>query len=556
MQPYCWSHVVMQVKEPTESGQAPLIINTIQVLTNREARVLNQYKRLYNDYSMHAKMQYGLTFNNAAKLNSSASSTASENFYNSSPAISEFRTNGNSPLQQLVLNSNNTRSNQLPNGIKKSKSCSNSPTRSYPYQLPAKSRLNSPDQLMINTTNLPSPPTTSTISPDISPIAKVLNKSKFHLTNLSNNENSNSSTNLTSEMYLTSTGQFHLNCLSPSDQHHQQQTSGHSLQQQLNLNTMTPLNVNSDASSLSQCVTAGSQSAFHTQNFLQQYSPQTGSLTTPTYTSPFINTSSNNLFTHSPQHSSSIIINTTPPATPPEIANHSLNSNSSSQNGLTLLNSTNLNSLNSNSTQAKTASNKRSLNSSSISSSLNSTSSINSARHSPEPKRAYLGQNNSSYYNNSYTNINYYNYNSQCNHLSSQSNLLNNNSKLMQQVNSQNNQQTQSVNQLANANASNLTQQQYSLHHNRWLPITANSFSDLTMSNYYNAAAQLNNQLNQAAVHSSTAHQLTGHHQLNTAITHQQSLPNSVSSIHNQAYHPSYHSYTNGHHLRTVAELS
>lgn len=500
--PFCWTHVVMQLKEPTENGQASLIINTIQILTDRETRVLRQNKWLYEHYSIHAKMQYGLTLGNAqfAKLSYSQSS---DNGSNSSQ-------NSSSSLSQMVMNSSH-----MSNGhrIKRSRSSNSSPVNGHPYMFAHhqhsqqnRSRLSSPveHQLNCNTQHgLPSPTTAASIaaiSPAM-PNAKSAVDSKYPLTN----ENSNSSTNLTSEAYLTANSNYGINSLSPTDQTAHHSSALHHAAAAA-LNPIAPLNVNGSA-----------VTPFHAHNLLQ-YSPQAGTLATyPSFASPVNSTS---LFTHSPQHASSVITNTTPPATPPETVhkyscssnNSSLNSNSSSHNG---------------------SSNKRSLNSSSGSSS--------NPRSSPEPKRAYLGQNAASsfshYNNNGYTGFNHYttyNVNINVNSQTTGSQLPAKKLAISQQADSQ------VGSQVFNHHAAGQTSgQQYSSFANRWLPISANSFSDLmpSMSNYYNAAAaHSTHQLNQLAQQqlSNAAHQI---------------LPNINVSNHstiNQRYHHhlNYHSHS------------
>ena len=506
--PFCWTHVVMQLKEPTENGQLPLIINTIQMLSDRETRVLRQNKWVYEHYSIHAKMQYGLHLGNAqfAKLSTSQSSDGGAN----------SSTNSGSPLQQVVLNSIN-----MPNGhgIKRSRSSTNSPVNGHPYMFMHhsqlnRSRLSSPaeHQLNCNTQNgLPSPTTAASIaaiSPAV-PNAKSAAIDKYHLTN----ENSNSSTNLTSEAYLTANSTYGMNSLSPADQTTVSGSHSSALHHAAAaaLNPIAPLNVSNDSNSLA-------VAPFRAHNLLQ-YSPQAGSLPTyPSFASPMNSTS---LFTHSPQHASSVITNTTPPATPPETVhkyssssnNSSLNSNSSSHNG---------------------SSNKRSLNSSSGSQS--------NPRSSPEPKRAYLGQNSSfSHYNGYGAFNNHYTYNVNINvnntqngqHL--QSKKLQNHQLLQQQSGSQAGSSVFNQHQTGAQSG-----QQYSSFANRWLPISANSFSDLmpSMSNYYNAAAaHSTHQLNQLA-----------HQQLSNAA--HQILPNINANVivsNHSSINPTYHHHLNYH---------
>lgn len=513
--PFAWTHVVMQLKEPTENGQLPLIINTIQMLSDREARVLRQNKWVYEHYSIHAKMQYGLHLGNA-QFTKLSSSQSSDNGTNSS-------TNSSSPLQQVVLNSIN-----MPNGhgIKRSRSSTNSPVNGHPYMFPHhsqhnRSRLSSPaeHQLNCNTQNgLPSPTTAASIaaiSPAMPNAKSATIDNKYHLTN----ENSNSSTNLTSEAYLTANPNYGINSLSPADQTAVSVSASSALHHAAAaaLNPIAPLNVSNDSNSLA-------VAPFHAHNLLQ-YSPQAGSL--PTYPSFGSSVNSTSLFTNSPQHASSVITNTTPPATPPETVhkyssssnNSSLNSNSSSHNG---------------------SSNKRSLNSSTGSGSQPN------PRSSPEPKRAYLGQNSSfSHYNNGYGAFNnHYTYNVNINVNNTQNNQHLPNKKLQSHQLLQQQASSHASSTMFNQHqASAQSGQQYSSFANRWLPIAAaNSFSDLmpsAMSNYYNAAAaHSTHQLNQLA-----------HQQLSNAA-HQIGLPinaNSIVSNHHSSINPTYHHHLNYH---------
>ena len=505
--PFGWTHVVMQLKEPTEQGQLPLIINTIQILSDRETRVLRQNKWLYEHYSIHAKMQYGLHLGNAqfAKLSSSQSS---DNGANSS-------TNSGSPLSQIVLNSNGCSNGH---GVKRSRSSANSPVNGHPYMFTHhsqlnRSRLSSPaeHQLHCNTQNgLPSPTTAASIaaiSPAMPNAKSAAIDSKYTLTN----ENSNSSTNLTSEAYLTANSNYGIN-LSPSD-HTAVHSSALHHAAAAALNPIAPLNVSNDSNSLA-------VAPFHAHNLLQ-YSPQAGSL--PTY--PSFGSSSTNLFAHSPQHASSVITNTTPPATPPEIHTPVQKYSSSSSNN---------SSLNSNSSSHNGSSNKRSLSS--------SNSSQSNPRSSPEPKRAYLGQNSSfSHYNNGYAGFNHhYTYNVNINVNNAQNSQHLQSKKLQSHLQQQAGSQTQMFNQHQSGAQSG---QQYSSFANRWLPIAANSFSDLmpSMSNYYNAAAaHSTHQLNQLAHQqlSNAAHQILPNININA-----NTIVSNHSSI-NQSYHHhlNYHS--------------
>ncbi|KAG1660101.1 Neuronal PAS domain-containing protein 4-like [Nymphon striatum] len=58
---WIWVHVVLQVKEGSDNSQQPVIVSTNQVLTEREAAVMRANSWLYHYYSVHSKIQYGLS---------------------------------------------------------------------------------------------------------------------------------------------------------------------------------------------------------------------------------------------------------------------------------------------------------------------------------------------------------------------------------------------------------------------------------------------------------------------------------------------------------------
>ncbi|CAM1308858.1 NPAS4 (predicted) [Pycnogonum litorale] len=62
---WIWVHVVLQVKEGTDNSQQPIIVSTNQVLNEREAALMRANSWLYHYYSVHSKIQYGLTANTA-----------------------------------------------------------------------------------------------------------------------------------------------------------------------------------------------------------------------------------------------------------------------------------------------------------------------------------------------------------------------------------------------------------------------------------------------------------------------------------------------------------
>ncbi|KAL3191284.1 hypothetical protein MRX96_018692 [Rhipicephalus microplus] len=57
---WLWVHAVLQVKDGSDSSQQPVIVCTNQVLSEREAAVMRANSWLYQYYSLHSKMHYGL----------------------------------------------------------------------------------------------------------------------------------------------------------------------------------------------------------------------------------------------------------------------------------------------------------------------------------------------------------------------------------------------------------------------------------------------------------------------------------------------------------------
>ncbi|KAM7289086.1 neuronal PAS domain-containing protein 4 [Ixodes scapularis] len=59
---WLWVHAVLQVKDGSDSSQQPVIVCTNQVLSEREAAVMRANSWLYQYYSLHSKMHYGLAY--------------------------------------------------------------------------------------------------------------------------------------------------------------------------------------------------------------------------------------------------------------------------------------------------------------------------------------------------------------------------------------------------------------------------------------------------------------------------------------------------------------
>lgn len=55
-------HVVLQVKDSSDSSQQPVIVCTNQVLSDKEAAVMRANSWLYQFYSLHSKMHFGLAY--------------------------------------------------------------------------------------------------------------------------------------------------------------------------------------------------------------------------------------------------------------------------------------------------------------------------------------------------------------------------------------------------------------------------------------------------------------------------------------------------------------
>ena len=64
-QRWTWVHVVLQVKDSTDSSQQPVIVCTNQVLSDKEAAVMRANSWLYQFYSLHSKMHFGLAYDAA-----------------------------------------------------------------------------------------------------------------------------------------------------------------------------------------------------------------------------------------------------------------------------------------------------------------------------------------------------------------------------------------------------------------------------------------------------------------------------------------------------------
>ncbi|XP_053203183.1 uncharacterized protein LOC128387918 isoform X2 [Panonychus citri] len=58
---WIWVHSVLQIKDSNDTSQQPIIVCTNQVLSEKEATVMRANNWLYQFYSLHSKMHYGLT---------------------------------------------------------------------------------------------------------------------------------------------------------------------------------------------------------------------------------------------------------------------------------------------------------------------------------------------------------------------------------------------------------------------------------------------------------------------------------------------------------------
>ncbi|GFT62903.1 neuronal PAS domain-containing protein 4A [Nephila pilipes] len=59
---WLWVHVVLQIKDGTDTTQQSVIVCTNQILSEKEAAVMRANSWLYQYYSLHSKMHYGLTY--------------------------------------------------------------------------------------------------------------------------------------------------------------------------------------------------------------------------------------------------------------------------------------------------------------------------------------------------------------------------------------------------------------------------------------------------------------------------------------------------------------
>ncbi|XP_054715844.1 PAS domain-containing protein cky-1-like [Uloborus diversus] len=59
---WLWVHVVLQIKDGTDTTQQSVIVCTNQILSEKEAAVMRANSWLYQYYSLHSKMHYGLAY--------------------------------------------------------------------------------------------------------------------------------------------------------------------------------------------------------------------------------------------------------------------------------------------------------------------------------------------------------------------------------------------------------------------------------------------------------------------------------------------------------------
>uniref|UniRef100_A0A1A9WF50 BHLH domain-containing protein n=1 Tax=Glossina brevipalpis TaxID=37001 RepID=A0A1A9WF50_9MUSC len=71
---FIWVHVVLQVRDPQDSNQQPVIVSTNQVLNDREASVMILNSWLYHYYTVQSKIQFGLPYDNVTRIGSNATS--------------------------------------------------------------------------------------------------------------------------------------------------------------------------------------------------------------------------------------------------------------------------------------------------------------------------------------------------------------------------------------------------------------------------------------------------------------------------------------------------
>ncbi|KAI9580887.1 hypothetical protein GQX74_013435 [Glossina fuscipes] len=73
---FIWVHVVLQVRDPQDSNQQPVIVSTNQVLNEREASVMILNSWLYHYYTVQSKIQFGLPYDNVTRIGSNTTSPA------------------------------------------------------------------------------------------------------------------------------------------------------------------------------------------------------------------------------------------------------------------------------------------------------------------------------------------------------------------------------------------------------------------------------------------------------------------------------------------------
>uniref|UniRef100_A0A1B0A669 PAS domain-containing protein n=1 Tax=Glossina pallidipes TaxID=7398 RepID=A0A1B0A669_GLOPL len=71
---FIWVHVVLQVRDPQDSNQQPVIVSTNQVLNEREASVMILNSWLYHYYTVQSKIQFGLPYDNVTRIGSNTTS--------------------------------------------------------------------------------------------------------------------------------------------------------------------------------------------------------------------------------------------------------------------------------------------------------------------------------------------------------------------------------------------------------------------------------------------------------------------------------------------------
>ncbi|KAI2805833.1 hypothetical protein BLOT_004838, partial [Blomia tropicalis] len=73
---WIWVHVVLQVKDNNENSQQPVIVCTNQVLSEKEAAVMQANNWLYQFYSLHSKLHYTMQNSNVSVSASNSSPTS------------------------------------------------------------------------------------------------------------------------------------------------------------------------------------------------------------------------------------------------------------------------------------------------------------------------------------------------------------------------------------------------------------------------------------------------------------------------------------------------